>query len=243
MAKQGQHKNDARDPRKSPGRNKPAKSVTITTGTYKKKETVAEQVAAHEDPYKEPQAAKHEWQLDSREQVTRAGSPRARKGDLTKQDEQRAYVPGGTRGPEREPRYPRFTEQPAGRQLPGEQHPEPWRQDLNPDALAGQNRGPATDVAEQSARTLYDYKDLHRRFSGLADDDLKQVPVLAPGMRLQQGATYFDLNDADRGPFTATGDIVAGPENRFVPKSQVDYQLWNRLVGVDEPARIGEAGG
>ncbi|MGH2371368.1 MAG: hypothetical protein ACRDI2_24605, partial [Chloroflexota bacterium] len=125
---------------------------------------------------------------------------------------------------------------------PGEQHPQAWREDLNPNALAGQNVGAASSQDEKGARTAHDLKDLHRRFSGLADDDLKQVPVLAPGTRLEQGATYFDLNDAGRGEFTATGDMQAGPDNYYVPKSEVDYQLWNRLIGVDNPERIGEAG-
>ena len=35
MAKQGQHRNDAHDSAKSKGPNKPKKSATITTGTYK----------------------------------------------------------------------------------------------------------------------------------------------------------------------------------------------------------------
>ena len=124
---------------------------------------------------------------------------------------------------------------------PGDQHPQEWRADLNPNALAGQNVGPAAADSEKSARTAHDIKDLHRRFSGLADDDLRQIPVLPPGERLQQGATYFDLNDADRGEFTATGDMQAGPDNYYVPKSEVDHHLWNRLTGVREPERLGLA--
>jgi len=126
--------------------------------------------------------------------------------------------------------------EPAPSRREAENAPD-WQEDLNPNALAGQNRGPESDAAEKSLATLYDLKDLHRRYSGLADDDLKQVPVLERGMRLQQGATYFDLNDVDRGEFTASGDMSAGPENAFVPKSEVDYELWNRLIGVREPAR------
>ena len=124
---------------------------------------------------------------------------------------------------------------------PGEQHPAQWRDDLNPDALAGQNVGPASSQQEKAARTAHDIKDLHRRYSGLADDDLRQIPVLPEGTRLQQGATYFDLNDVDRGEFTATGDMTAGPENYYVPKDEVDYQLWNRLIGVRNPERLGLA--
>ena len=61
MAKKGQHKNDAFDQTKSPGHNNPSKSQTITTGTYKKKETYREQAYEHKDPYKQAQAAKNDW--------------------------------------------------------------------------------------------------------------------------------------------------------------------------------------
>ena len=54
----------------------------------------------------------------------------------------------------------------------------------------------------------------------------------------EQGATYLDLSHRDRGPFTAGADMVAGPANRYVPKSEVEYPLWNRLVGVADPARL-----
>jgi hypothetical protein len=240
VPKRGQHEHDAHDPRVSPGPNKPSKSVTITTGTPKKRETYERQARAHDDPGKPAQAAKREWRPDARGRNRGPGSPRARKGDLAKRDEERTYFPGGARGPESPPRYPRVTETPRGRMLPGEQHPEAWRQDLNPNALAGQNRGPATDEALKRLPTLYDRKDLHRRFRVLSDSELKQVPVLVPGMRLQQGATYVDLNHPERGVFRATGDLTAGPEDACVPKSEVPYELWHRLlavIGLEDPAR------
>jgi hypothetical protein len=117
---------------------------------------------------------------------------------------------------------------------PGEQHPERWRDDLNPDRLAGQNVG----VTEQRARTAYDLKDAHRMLEGITDDGLKQIPVLWPGTRLEQGATYIDLRDPQRREFTATGDMEAGQDNWYVPKDGVDYQLWNRLIGIDNPERL-----
>ena len=42
-------------------------------------------------------------------------------------------------------------------------------------------------------------------------------------------------------PDTPGGDQEATAESRYVPKSEVDYQLWNRLIGVDNPERTGEA--
>jgi hypothetical protein len=72
---------------------------------------------------------------------------------------------------------------------PGEQHPEPWRQDLNADAMAGQNLGPAAPHPESDARTAYDLKPLHRQMQELSDAELKQIPVLPPSSRLEQRAT------------------------------------------------------
>jgi len=122
---------------------------------------------------------------------------------------------------------------------PGEQHPEHWRRDLSPNAMAGSNQGQAGPHPEQTARTAYDVKDIHRYLSEYRDDELKQIPVLPPGARLQQGATYIDLADARPQEFTATGDMETRQENCFVPKDSVDYQLWNRLIGVQYPERTG----
>jgi hypothetical protein len=124
---------------------------------------------------------------------------------------------------------------------PGEQHPEEYRPDLNPDAMAGQNIGVAGPHPELDARTAYELKELHRRLVGFSDDELKQIPILPRGSRLEQGATYVDLRESDRREFTATGDMEAGPGNWYVPKNQVDYQLWNRLIGVGDPERLGIA--
>ncbi|MGH2351497.1 MAG: hypothetical protein ACRDI2_24610 [Chloroflexota bacterium] len=84
MAKQGQHKNDAHDKTKSKGHNNPSKSVTITTGSYKKQATYHKQEVEHTDWQKQPQAAKNEWNEDTRDKPTTEGSPRARSGDMSR---------------------------------------------------------------------------------------------------------------------------------------------------------------
>ena len=122
---------------------------------------------------------------------------------------------------------------------PGQQHPEPWRGDLNPDATAGQNRGTGSHLAEGSARTAYEARQVHRHLERFRDDVLRQIPVLAPGTRLKQGATYVDLQDAECREFTATGDMEAGRDNWYVPKQEVDHELWNHLIGVTNPERLG----
>jgi len=83
MAKQGQHNDDQHDPDKSKGHNNPSKSVTITAGTPKKRETYAEQARRHEDPGKQAQAAKNTWNEDTRDKPTIEDSPRARDSDIT----------------------------------------------------------------------------------------------------------------------------------------------------------------
>jgi len=83
MAKQGQHNNDADDNDKSPGPNYPDKSVTVTAGNVKKKETYAEQAREHKDTEKQAQAQENSWietSLDPRREERPA---RAREGDLT----------------------------------------------------------------------------------------------------------------------------------------------------------------
>jgi hypothetical protein len=70
---------------------------------------------------------------------------------------------------------------------------------------------------------------------------LKQLPILPAGTRLEQGATYLDLNDRQAGEFTARSDMIVEEGQLIVPKTEVDHQLWNRLRGVEEPKRIGAA--
>lgn len=124
---------------------------------------------------------------------------------------------------------------------PGEQHPESWRQDLNPDANAGQNVGLLGPHPELDADTAYDRKEVYRYLDGFADDELKRIPILPTGSRLEQGTKYVDLRDLSRHEFTAMGGMEAGPDNLYVLKSSVDYLLWNRLIGVLHPERLNQA--
>ena len=125
-----------------------------------------------------------------------------------------------------------------------EQHPDEYQYDLNPEGGAGMNVGLVGQHPEKASgiRTAYDIKDLHNRLQGFEDDELKGIPVLPAGTRLEQGATYIDLQEKNPKEFTARSDMEAGPKNWYVPKSEVDYQLWNRLIGVDNPERLGTAG-
>jgi hypothetical protein len=82
MPKDGQHNDDAHDYDKSKGPNNPDKSVTVTTGTPKKQETYARQAANRDDPGKQAQADRNEWNEDTRDKPTIEDSPRARESDI-----------------------------------------------------------------------------------------------------------------------------------------------------------------
>jgi hypothetical protein len=115
-------------------------------------------------------------------------------------------------------------------QTAGEQHPEEWRGDLNPAAYEPTKVGGIVSA--------YEIKDLHRSLQGFSDDDVKQIPVVPESVRLNQGTTYIDLGLEQPTEFTAMADMEAGPDNYYVPKSEVDYELWNRLIGVKDTDRL-----
>jgi len=110
-------------------------------------------------------------------------------------------------------------------------HPEPWAQDLNPERRAGQNLGQRHADDDPRVRTAAHVKWLTRHMQGFTRDELREIPVVPMGARLEQGATYLDLNDPELRPFTATGDMTAGQGALLVPKREVAHDHWNRLIG------------
>lgn len=115
---------------------------------------------------------------------------------------------------------------------PGSQHPEQYREDLNPDALGGENLGRPLEVINAS-----DLKEVADAWPRFTDAELREIPIVKPGERLEQGATYVDLRRAQPREFTATGSMEADERHWYVPKAQVHYQLWNRILGTEEPER------
>ena len=118
-----------------------------------------------------------------------------------------------------------------------QKHPGVWQEDLNPSHMAGQNIGPHAEERERDIPTAYELKDMHLVLKDFTDDDLKQIPVLPTGSRLQQGATYVDLADAARQEFKVNGGVTAEPGHYWVPKNRVPYPLWNRLIGEEKPGQ------
>jgi hypothetical protein len=121
------------------------------------------------------------------------------------------------------------------RQQTKPQHPPAWQQDLNPDRLAGQNVGQMSDERVNAEWSAFHLRKRGLDLGGVNDEDLKRVPIVAEGERLQQGATYVDLRREPRREFTARGDMRAGSDNAYVPKDQVPYEVWNRLVEREQP--------
>lgn len=87
-------------------------------------------------------------------------------------------------------------------------------------------------------RTAFDVKEAHRQLVDWSEDELKQVPLLPTGARLDPGATYVDLREPARREFIATGEMQVPPDGLYVPKSQVDHRTWIRLLGVRTAERI-----
>src|SRR5688572_29766145 len=123
------------------------------------------------------------------------------------------------------------------RQQARQKHPDEWQQDLNPNHLAGQNVGPSTDVGTEPERTAFHLRKNGQDIRNAEDEELKQVPLVPAGTRLQQGATYIDLNEKPPQEFTARGDMSAGEGNAYVPKDRVPYEIWNRLIGEEKPGQ------
>jgi hypothetical protein len=72
---------------------------------------------------------------------------------------------------------------------------------------------------------------IHRQLADeFRDDELQRIPLLPRGHRLEQGATYFDLCVGRE--FCAIAKEVVDRDGCFVAKSDVDYELWNRLIHV-----------
>ena len=105
--------------------------------------------------------------------------------------------------------------------------------DLNPHSMAGQNTGPEANQPGRFERTAKDIDKL-QQLEGFSNDELKQIPILKAGTRLQQGATYINLNDSNREEFTGVGDMTVDDNSLIVPKDRVGYQIWNRLIGEEK---------
>ena len=116
-------------------------------------------------------------------------------------------------------------------------HPDAWQRDLNPNHMAGQNLGLSSEATSESSGTAFHLRKQGWNFGDLADIELKQIPVLDAGTRLQQGARYVDLATHPPQQFTATGEMQAAAGHAYAPKDRVPYEIWNRLIGEEKPGQ------
>lgn len=123
---------------------------------------------------------------------------------------------------------------------PKDRQPDSFDADLHPNSNAGINDAQLGANPEQDAQPATDVTALRAALPGFDEAELKRISVLRPGDTLEQGATYLDLRDMQRGEWTAERPADVGPDDLFIAKQVTDYQLWNRLRGVDDPRRTGE---
>jgi len=90
----------------------------------------------------------------------------------------------------------------------------------------------------EESHSAADDKSLHERLQAFDNAELARLSVLEQGVALDQGGTYLDLNNLDRGPFKAIGGQEAERGNRYVAKRDTDYEIWNRLAGRDTEAEV-----
>jgi len=91
--------------------------------------------------------------------------------------------------------------------------------------------------ADESTSAAED-KTLHGQLPELTNDALSRIAVIEPGVQLEQGSVYLDLNDRGAGPFKALGNQQSDSAHRYVAKKDTDYELWNQLVGDRTEATI-----
>ena len=93
---------------------------------------------------------------------------------------------------------------------------------------------PANQNLDQRSHTVRasDIPELRSILGDFTPSELRQIQVLRPGARLQQGATYIDLRQPNRRPFTATGHEIAGNNTWLVARSELPFQYWKWLLGV-----------
>ncbi len=218
------------------GRNNPKESTPVPSGTYKKQETYLKQAARHEDMGKHPPLAKAPASWESHPGLTHKADSRQRAGDREARS--------GSESNAHKPRKASHLHTKAVNEaLP---HHQERVAEFDHDLAVGQRPAEAMGMGSPEGATsylsVYEVKALHGILANLTDDELKDVPLLPIGTRLEQGAKYLDLNHLERGEFVGEAWMIAGPEHYYVPKKETSYVLWNRLNQVENPARLDETG-
>ncbi len=112
--------------------------------------------------------------------------------------------------------------------------------DLRPKEEQGENSGVGSEHSPNRLMRAYDDKSLVDSMQNFNSDELKAILIVPTGAKLEQGAHYVDLNDPDHMEILASGENPVTPHleaqqgQKLVPKSQTDYELWDKLTGKGE---------
>lgn len=208
------------------GRNNPEKSMPISASGPKSAETYHQQSMRREDPGKQPPLSRVPLQRKTHHGLTHKANSQRRTAEQPSHGgsdarSQALHAEQRTRVTERQ----------------GE-----FAHDLEVSQRPAESLGLGSATPPGIGYTAQSIKELHSRLADLTNDELKNISIIPTGTRLEEGAQYIDLNQLERGAFTADASMIAQPENYYVAKKATDYVLWNRLNQVENPARLDEAG-
>lgn len=123
-------------------------------------------------------------------------------------------------------------------QLTNPTGPEPYDASFDEQLHPNRERETITDANMDTTPADHDKRLKNRLDDRLSPAEMRHLAFLDTGTPLEQGGTYLDLNDMDRGAFRAIGSDRAEAHQRIVAKRDLDPETWNRLVGQNEHVQI-----
>jgi hypothetical protein len=88
-----------------------------------------------------------------------------------------------------------------------------------------------TEARGGSRLTAYDSAVARDLLPNLTDEQLKQIPILPPGVPVDSEHTCLDLADPAVPERVVVAGTVVAENALLVPRGEVDDQLWNKLKG------------
>lgn len=96
----------------------------------------------------------------------------------------------------------------------------------------------------QATHTAADVKAEHRILRDIPTEELRPLPLLPTGARLERGEWYLDLHNPARGEFPGSGPEHVRPGQRVIARGSATPELWrelleacDRVIGVGPPRR------
>ncbi len=79
-------------------------------------------------------------------------------------------------------------------------------------------------------RTADEVRSEHRILRGIPEEELRTLPLLPGGARLERGEWYLDLHNPARGEFPGSGREHVRPGQRVLARSAASRDLWGALL-------------